>query len=235
MYGQLAPWFHLLTPPADYAEEAAEVMRLLERHVEGPIDSLLELGSGGGNLASHLPPGLRLTLTDLAPEMLAISRRLHPAVEHLEADMRVLRLDRQFDAVLVHDAVTYMTTLTDLRAAMETAFLHLRPGGAAVFQPDWVLDDYQPRTEHGGVDVGERGLRYLEWDRPIEPDGRTVLTDYIIVTREGAEVNVHHDVHTLGIFQRAEWLRLLSEVGYTPHRVPGAQGLDIFVGARPTA
>ena len=46
--------------------------------------------------------------------------------------MRTLRLGRTLDAVLVHDAVTYLTTDEDLRAAMETAFAHLRPGGAAV-------------------------------------------------------------------------------------------------------
>lgn len=42
-----------------------------------------------------------------------------------------------FDAVFVHDAVMYMTTQRDLRAAIETAFVHCRPGGAAL-------------TEHGG-------------------------------------------------------------------------------------
>ena len=235
MYGPLASWFDLLTPPADYAAEADELMRLLERHVDGPIETLLELGSGGGHLASHLPRRLQLTLTDQAAEMLAISRRLHPDAEHLQGDMRALRLGRRYDAVLVHDAITYMTSEADLRAALVTASVHLRPGGAAVFQPDWVLDEYQPHTEHGGSDDGARGLRYLEWDRPVEPDGHTVRTDYVIVTRDGAEVNVHHDVHTLGIFARADWLRLLADVGFEPQRVVGSEGLDIFIGVRRAA
>ena len=59
----------------------------------------------------------------------------------------------------------------------------------------------------GGTDEAGRGLRYLEWDRPIEPDGRTVITDYVITTRtaEGL-VEVFHDVHTQGIFSRAIWM-----------------------------
>lgn len=51
-------------------------------------------------------------------------------------------------------------------------------------------------------------------------------------TCDGEEVHVHHDVHTLGIFSRATWLRLLEEVGFRPLRVVGAQGLDIFLGIR---
>jgi hypothetical protein len=38
------------------------------------------------------------------------------------ADMRTLRLDRFFDAVLVHDCVCYLTAEADLRLAMETSF-----------------------------------------------------------------------------------------------------------------
>ena len=50
--------------------------------------------------------------------------------------MRTLRLQRQFDAVLVHDAVAYMTTRADLAALVAaTAFAHTRPGGAALFAP----------------------------------------------------------------------------------------------------
>lgn len=233
MYDELAGWFHLLTPPADYAAEAAELLTLLESHAERPPETALELGAGGGNLASHLQPQLRMTLTDVSAAMLEVSRSLNPHAEHLVADMRSLRLDRTFDAVIAHDAIGYMTTQADLRAAMQTAFVHLRPGGAAAFLPDWVLDGFRPRTECGGSDEGDRGVRYLEWDRGIEPDGHTVRTDYVVVTRAGSDVRVHHDVHVLGIFPRATWLALLAAVGFVPHRVVGAEGLDIFIGVRP--
>lgn len=233
MYDRLAGWFHLLTPPSDYTAEAAEALDLLRSHADGAVETVLELGSGGGNVASHLAGEVRLTLTDRSPQMLEVSRSLNPGVEHLEGDMRTLRLERTFDAVIIHDAVGYMTSDSDLRAAMETAWVHLRAGGVALFEPDWVRDDYGPHTEHGGSDEGDRGLRYLEWDRGLEPDGHTVKTDYLIITRDGDEVSVYHDVHTLGIFERATWLRLLAEVGFEPKRIVGGEGLDVFLGVRP--
>jgi hypothetical protein len=60
---ELAPWFHLLTSPADYADEAASALRLLQDAADGPITTLHELGSGGGNIASHLKPDLRAAMT----------------------------------------------------------------------------------------------------------------------------------------------------------------------------
>ena len=234
MYERLAPWFHLLSPPEDYDEEAVELRGLLEAVADAPVVEVLELGSGGGSLASRFEPGLRLTLTDPAVGMLKLSEGINPDAEHIVADMRDMRLGRTFDAVLVHDAITYMRTEAELRAAFETAYAHVRPGGGAVFAPDWVLDTYAPAAESGGSDdEAGRGVRFLEWDRPVEADGVTVMTDYVIVTREAdGTTEVFHDEHRLGIFTRETWLRLLRDVGFEARIVDGAQGLDIFVATR---
>jgi SAM-dependent methyltransferase len=116
MYRELAPWFHLLTPPHEYAEEAASALALMREHADGPIATLLELGSGGGNMASHLKRDAELTLTGLSPDMLDLGRTINPECEHIPGDMRSLRLGRTFDAVLAHDAICYMATEADLRA-----------------------------------------------------------------------------------------------------------------------
>jgi trans-aconitate methyltransferase len=71
-----------------------------------------------------------VVLVDRSPGMLEVSRALNPECDHVEGDMRTVRLGRQFDCVFVHDAVCYMTTEADLRAAIETAYVHCAPGGA---------------------------------------------------------------------------------------------------------
>jgi len=144
MYSDLAPWFHLLTTPSDYADEAAFVTRVVDEVVEGRADTLLELGSGGGNNASHLKARFACTLTDISPEMLALSRTLNPECEHLEGDMRALRLGRTFDVVFLHDAVSYLTSEDDLRRAIETAAIHVRPGGAVILTPDATSESFKP-------------------------------------------------------------------------------------------
>jgi SAM-dependent methyltransferase len=237
MYGDLAGWFHLLTPPEEYVEEAAYAADVLREFSDRPPRTVLELGSGGGNNASHMKAEFDLTLVDLAPGMLELSRGLNPECEHLVGDMRTVRLGRSFDAVFVHDAVVYLTTSDDLRAAMETAFVHLNPGGAALFVPDAIRELFQPRTDHGGTDGDGRALRYLEWTWDPDPTDTEYLVDYAYLLREGIEVRVVHDRHVIGLFSRQEWLDLLRDAGFEPHNltVPYEEGVEAFVGKRPSA
>ena len=133
-------------------------------------------------------------LTDISEDMLAVSRALNPECEHGIGDMRTLRLGRTFDAVFVHDAVCYLTTEADLRRAMETAWVHCRPGGAVLFAPDYVRENFRVGTSTGGCDerpsagaaAGEyrRGLRYLEWVWDPDPRDTEYLVDYAFLLRE---------------------------------------------------
>ena len=150
LYTDLANWFHLLTRPDDYVEEAAAYRNSLLGAVETRPRTLLELGSGGGNNAFHLKRDFECTLSDLSPAMLEVSRSINPECAHVAGDMRTLRLGHEFDAVFVHDPVVYLTTEEDLRRAMETAFVHCRPGGVTLFAPDCVRETFVPTTDHGG-------------------------------------------------------------------------------------
>jgi len=216
IYSELAPWFHLLTHPSDYVEEADFAARVIEKTVVGDARTLLELGSGGGNNASHLKQRFECTLTDLSPEMLALSRTLNHECEHIQGDMRTLRLGRTFDAVFVHDAIAYLTTEKDLRATLERVAAHLRPGGAALLVPDTTRELFAPGTRHGGHDGDDgRSLRYLEWTHDSDPDGTTYLVDFVLVLREpGKDVRVEHDVHECGVFPEALWRDVIEDAGF---------------------
>jgi SAM-dependent methyltransferase len=124
MYTSLAGWFHLITAPADYAEEARYVLGLLAETADAAPRHVLELGSGGGNLASHLKEAVTLTLTDLSEDMLAVSQDHNPECEHVRGDRRTLRLGRLFDAVVAHDAIVYYAYL--LREGGKTRIVHDR-------------------------------------------------------------------------------------------------------------
>jgi ubiquinone/menaquinone biosynthesis C-methylase UbiE len=94
LYADLAGWWPLFSHPDDYAEEAAWILSTLDEALERRPEHLLELGSGGGNLASHLTRHARVTLSDVSAAMIELSRRLNPAAEHVEGDMRSLRAQK---------------------------------------------------------------------------------------------------------------------------------------------
>lgn len=240
MYDELAEWWPLISPAEDYAEEAAFYAATLQRNIWGSCATLLELGSGGGNNASHLKRQFAMTLVDPSEGMLAISQSLNPECRHLTGDMRSVRLGQQFDGVFIHDAVCYMTDETDLLAAMRTAFVHTRPGGAALFAPDYVKEYFRPYTDCGGVDGDGRGLRFLEWAYDPDPGDSSYLVDYVFALRhKGSEtMDTAHDRHVEGLFSIERWLELLASAGFRPTALvedapdvqPGSH--LIFVGRR---
>lgn len=234
MYSDLAAWWPLLSPPEDYVEEADCFWQTLSQVGLPPSPSLLELGSGGGSNAFHLKKHFaQMTLTDLSPDMLAISQALNPECKHLPGDMRALRLGRLFDVVFVHDAIDYMTTLPDLRQALETAFVHCRPGGVALFVPDDVRETFQPATEHHGRDGDGRALRYLEWSYDPDESDTTCVTEFVFVLRQDNQpTQVVHEQHLCGLFARAEWLQLLRDVGFQPEIVRDSYERDLFLARR---
>jgi SAM-dependent methyltransferase len=242
LYTDLADWFHLLTAPEEYAEEAAFYWRTIAEASDPLPRTLLELGAGAGNNASHYKRYLdRVTLTDLSARMLELSRRLNPDCEHIQGDMRTLRLGRQFDAVFVHDAVCYLTTLDDLRLAMQTAFVHCWPGGVALFAPDATRELFAENTDHGGHDGDGRALRYLEWTFDPDPADTTYLVDFAyLLHEEGKPTRTVYDRHVCGLFSRGEWLTLLRDVGFDKAEArpfdhselpPGS--LEVFLAVKP--
>jgi SAM-dependent methyltransferase len=243
IYNDLADWYLLLTAPEDYAEEADFFLRALRVALGAVPRTLLELGAGSGNNAWHYKHQVRsVTLSDLSPAMLAISQASNPECEHVQGDMRSLRLNRQFDAVFVHDAIGYMLSEDDLRQAFTTAYLHCRPGGVALFAPDHVAELFPAdgSADHGGHDGDGRALRYLEWTTDPDPADSTYLYELAyLLHQDGEPTRTVYDRHLCGLFSREVWRRLLEETGFSRVRVLPFEHsevphgtIEFFVGTR---
>jgi SAM-dependent methyltransferase len=217
IYGALASrWYRLLDPLADHAGEAACYEEALVRAAIPPAETLLELGAGAGNNAFYMKRRFRSTLADLSPEMSALSREVNPDCAHVIGDMRTLRLGTTFDCVFIHDAINYITSEADLRAVAETAFLHTRHGGSALFAPDALRETFRETTNLVTGEDGGRALRCIEWMWDPDPADHTVAVEYAFVLRENGETTVHHEQHIEGVFPRATWMRTLEAAGFAP-------------------
>ncbi len=240
LYGELAEWWPLISPPAEYAGDAAVIERELAA-ASSPVRTLLDLGSGGGHLALHLRPGRSVTMVDLSADMLAVSRRLNPECEHVQGDMRTIRLGRLVDAVLVHDAVDYVTSQDDLALVIGTAAAHCRPGGIAVFAPDHTAETFRPGPgAGGGHDPSGRQASFTERTTDPDPGDDWILAEYEFTLRDAdGTVSVVSEAHRLGSFRRATWLRLLTAAGFAAEAraLPGHGRLPrvLLVGHRTAA
>lgn len=219
IYDELAEWYPLLTHVKDYEEEATFFTRLLEPR--DPKPTLLELGCGQGANAFYMNAAFDLTLVDLSEPMLALSRRLNPELPHLIGDMRTVRLDRSFDRVFVHDAITYITSSADLERTIKTVAAHLAADGIALLAPDYLKENFVSGWDDGGHDGPDgRGLRYVEHCQDPDPEDETYQVDLSLMLREpDGSIRVEHDRHIEGLFPRQTWLDLAAKAGLSAETV----------------
>ena len=221
LYQRLAYLWPVISPPEDYADEAAHWRKALRQYLGPGRHRLLELGVGGGHNLSHLTAEFDAAAMDISPEMLELSRRLNPTVEHHLGDMRDVRLGQVFDAVLIHDAICYMQTEDDLRAAFATARAHLRPGGLLLVGPDLVRDTFRPgmkmswSTERDGVQIHTEEIIY-----DADPSDTMVESHYTYTISERGTRRVERDIHVTGLFPVATWTSLLQDAGFETDRIP---------------
>lgn len=243
LYADLAHLWPILSPPEDYAAEAAIVRRILRRHL-GPSRRarrwrILELGAGGGHTLVHLQRDADAVAADLSPQMLAHCHTLCPGVRTVAGDMRSLRLRGElgtFDAVLLHDAIDYMTTARDVQRTLRTAHAHLRKGGVALVAPTYTRETFTPhQAEHDQAAHDAGVLTYLQYVHDPNPRDTTFELLLVYLIEEHGRVRVEEDRHTCGLFPTASWTRWMRAAGFRVE-LPGPSSNDLphtmFVGTK---
>ncbi len=221
LYAELAEWWPLFTTPEDYAYETAFYAQVIKKELGDKAKTALELGSGGGNSASHLKKHFQMTLVDLSENMLNVSKKLNPECEHHLGNMTDFRISREFDVVYVQDAIAYMNTEDDLRRTIETAYVHCRPGGIALLIPDFTRENFKSTIVTGGHDRDQRGLRYMEWIWDPDSSDTSYLSDMVYMVKdESGQMSCVYDRHILGLFSKDKWLELIKSLGFEVKMVP---------------
>ena len=217
LYTDLAPLWRLFSPPEEYAEEVETFRARFRRHGVPEGGTLLHLGSGGGSVDHLLQRSYRVTGVDVSEAMLAEARRLNPGVEYVQGDIRSVRLGRTFDAVLVHDAISYMTSVAELEAVYRTAAAHLAVGGVMVALPE-ELKERLPRLEPSAETRTADGLvlTVLETCHDADPADHEFETVYVFLVREGDQLRVELDRHANGAFTLDEFLGAMRAAGFAP-------------------
>ena len=206
----------MVSPPEGYAEEAALWVKTIRGKLGPGRHHILELAVGGGHLLSHLTAEFQATAADISEPMLTLSRRLNPQVAHHLGDMRSLRLNQVYDAVLIHDGVSYLLTEQDLSATFDTAKAHLRPGGLLIMAPDWFQETFPGTSVLHWIRNTQQGeFTYIEHIHDPNPEDTTIESVFFYLWRENGAMRVEEDRHTTGLFPLKTWLRLMGEAGFS--------------------
>jgi SAM-dependent methyltransferase len=174
--------------------------KLLERAQATGLEGhrLLDVGCGTGlSFLGPLAKGWAVTGCDISPRMIELARaRADERVALLVADMRALPRIAEFDLVwAVNDAINYLMSAADLRAALAGMRRNLAPGGVVLFDVN-TLATY--RTFFAEEVVVERGDRRMVWRGSATAAGRppgSVFEARFTGEGPGVEEHVHRQRH----------------------------------------
>ena len=141
VFEDYSAYYDLLYHDKDYAKEADYVAQTL-RAADPSVSDLLEFGSGTGRHGRLLEErGLRVLGVERSKSMVAAARNTTPLLqtgagsfECVQGDIRTLRLERVFDAVVaLFHVISYQTGNADILQTFENAARHLKPSGLFLF------------------------------------------------------------------------------------------------------
>lgn len=215
LYRDLAWLWPVMSPPEEYAEEAACWLTVLRETLGLEHPHVLELGVGGGHNLSHLTGGVDATAVDISPQMLKWSIQLNPGVEHIVGDMRLVRTGRTYDAVLIHDAVNHLTSSRDLASTLATAAAHLEPGGALIMAPEYFPERLSlPRVECHTRTRDRIELTYVEYTHDPDPTDTALEVLFIYLITMDGRLQIEHDRMNVGVFPRSTWRQVMHDAGF---------------------
>ncbi len=242
-YNELAWTEDWLADPAEYEDEVKAYVDLIQRTASESPRTLLHLGSGAGGHDTIFKRHFAVTGVDLSPGMLNKARKLHPDIEYIEGDMRTLRLDRQFDAVAIPDSIDYMASAEDLEQAIQTAVMHLKPGGVLLV----TAKTKEVFQNNNFVYSGEKDNIHItlfenNYSNPFHPNTYEATLVYLI--RQQGELTIHTEQQLLGLFPQATWDDAFKHAGITMQKTSldgiydpyllndGEYPLVVFVGRK---
>ena len=227
-YNELAWTEEWLAEPSEYQEEVSVYLKLLYQYSSQLPETMLHLGSGAGGHDRFFKEHFRVTGVDISPGMHERARAANPEVEYLSGDMRTIRLNRLFDIVVIPDSIDYMTTQGDLSQAIETAVIHLKPGGILLVvgktREIFMNNNFVYSGDRHGIHVTLLENNHVY---PSQPGFYEAVFCYLI--RQNGELTMHTECHLLGLFTESQWEMEFNRVGMLMDKIPLAGIYDRYI------
>jgi hypothetical protein len=147
--------------------------------------------------------------------MISLAKKLNPEANYKYGDMRTIRLEERFDAIMALDSINYIKTVEDLQRTFITTYEHLKPGGVFLTFVEQITGQFkQNNTTCSTHSQGDVEITFVENDYDPDPTDTEYEATFIYFIRLGGKLEIYSDRHICGIFKLETWLKLLKETGF---------------------
>lgn len=234
LHNTLAKYYDRVYSFRDYLDEAVRLQNLIIKYLESGGNSLLDVACGTGLHLKYLKDDFSCTGVDLSKAILKIARKNSKGVTFKEADMKNLRLGKQFDVVVcLLSSIGYVKTAARLEKTIQNFSKHLKKGGLALIEPSHSKSAYvkgQPRiTTYDGREAKIARINYTNFRQTS-----AVLNMHLIVAERGKDAKYFLDKHELGLFGINSTLKIMKAAGLKSKYLKNGlmPGRELLVGIK---
>jgi ubiquinone/menaquinone biosynthesis C-methylase UbiE len=234
LHNKLAKYYDRVYSFKDYLDEAVRLQNLIIKYLESGGNALLDVACGTGLHLKHLKDDFSCTGVDVSKSMLKIARKNAKGVTFKEADMKTLRLGKQFDVIIcLLSSIGYVKTAANLEKTIRNFSKHLKKGGLALIEPSHAKSVYvsgEPRiTTYNGKDARIARVNFTKIRQAT-----AVLNMHILIADRGKDAKYFVDRHELGLFGVNNTLRIMKAAGLKSKYLKNGlmPGRELFVGIK---
>ena len=234
LHGKLAKYYDRIYSFKDYLDEAVRIQNLIIKYLRSESNMLLDVACGTGLHLKHLKDDFSCTGVDISKAMLKIARKNAPGVTFKEADMKTLKLRKQFDIIMcLLSSVGYVKTYSSLKRTIQNFSSHLKKGGIALIEPSHANSFYvrgEPRITMYDGKVAKIARVNVANIR----QATAVLNMHVLVAEKGKDASYFRDAHELGLFGINKTLAIMKEVGLKSKYLKNGlmTGRELFIGIK---
>lgn len=197
----------------DYGSEALRLIEVLDAEGVERGARVLEAACGTGAYLEALAGCYDVHGFDLNPPMLEVARRRVGEEKLFVADMRNVRAEEPFDAlVCLFSSIGYLHSRAEIADAARSFFECLRPGGTLVVEP-WIppsnaIDGHMSQHAFKSEDLllTRASVHRVEGDRSVIDFG------WVVTTSAGVETFTER--HEMWLVEPSVLIAIFEEVGF---------------------
>lgn len=214
VFDAYSAYYDLLYNDKDYCAEATYIDDLLKRYGKD-VNELLEFGSGTGIHGRLLAEkNYKVTGIELSQQMVDRAEKIK-GFTSMQGDIRSVKLERTFDAVLsLFHVMSYQISNEDIKAALKNAAEHLSVNGVFVFDFWYSPAVYAQKPEVRVKHMVNDQLKICRIAEPeLHPNKNRVDVNYTVYAQEIAsqQYQVFDEIHPMRHFSLPE-IDLLAEL-----------------------
>ena len=234
LHSQLAKYYDRVYSFRNYLDEAVRLQNLIIKYSKTGGSTLLDAACGTGLHLRYLKDDFVCTGVDVSRSMVRIARKNVKGVTFKEADMKTMRLRKQFDIILcILSSIGYVKTVSSLEKTIRNFSSHLKKGGLVLIEPSHSKSFYvrgEPRiSTYDGKDAKIARINFTKIRQTT-----AVLNMHILISERGKDAKYFLDKHELGLFGVNSTLKIMKAAKLKSKYLKNGlmTGRELFIGIK---